>query len=328
MAWTGRHPVRTVVAVAAAAAAALFAAAWLESPTPTSLDARVQARLPAPGRVLTLDQVSPLLREAVVATEDERFYRHRGVDLIGVARALPYDLVHLSFAQGASTITEQVAKLLYLGGDDHSPWRKLEDAALALKLEGRYTKEQILAAYLNSAYFGEGATGIRAASERYFGVPQARLTTAQASMLAGLVQAPSAYDPYRHPTLARERQIAVMRSLVRSGDLTETEASRALARPLRLRDGRTLAPVRGIDLAPGPAFAWWQLALGAGNRARRRRRAGGAPPAPARRPRPPMDGARGVGLRAGRRRGGGDQVVPVGVRSQRALIRPGYVGRL
>ena len=73
--------------------------------------------------------IAPILREAVVATEDERYYRHHGIDLIGVARALPYDLVHLSLAQGASTITEQVAKLLYLGGNDHTPWRKLEDAA-------------------------------------------------------------------------------------------------------------------------------------------------------------------------------------------------------
>src|SRR5580765_4303951 len=190
------HPVWSVASGVAIAAAALFAAAWLASPTPTRLDARVQARLPASAHAVTLDEVSPLLREAVVATEDERFYRHRGVDLIGVARALPYDLVHLSFAQGASTITEQVAKLLYLGGDDHSPWRKLEDAAVALKLEGRYTKEQILAAYLNSAYFGDGATGVRSASERYFGVAPGRLTTAQATLLAGLVQAPSAYDPF------------------------------------------------------------------------------------------------------------------------------------
>ncbi len=258
-----RHPIRATAVVVAALVAGVFAAAWLATPTPTDLGARVQARLPAAGAAVRLDEVSPLLREAVVATEDERFYRHRGVDLIGVARALPYDLVHLSFAQGASTITEQVAKLLYLRGDDHSPWRKLEDGALALKLESRYTKEQILAAYLNSAYFGEGATGIRAASERYFGVTPAQLTTAQASLLAGLVQAPSAYDPATHPALARERQIAVLRSLVRTGDLTEAEATRALDRPLRLRDGRTLGPVRGVDLSPGPAFVWWQLAFGA-----------------------------------------------------------------
>ena len=107
--------------------------------------------------------------------------------------------MHLSYAQGASTITEQVAKLLYLGGNDHTPWRKLEDAMLALKLENRYGKEQILAAYLDTPYLGEGTYGVADASEHYFGVTPKRLDTAQATLLAGLIQAPSAYDPVRHP---------------------------------------------------------------------------------------------------------------------------------
>jgi membrane peptidoglycan carboxypeptidase len=204
-----------------------------------------------------------VFRDAVVATEDERFYHHQGIDVLGILRALPYDLVHFSFAQGASTITEQVGKLLYLNGNDHSPWRKLEDAAVALKLEGRYSKEQILDAYVNSVYFGEGAYGVRAASERYFGIAPAKLDVAQASMLAGLIQAPSAYDPYHSPTVARARQIEVLRGLVGDGYLTEDEAAAALARPLHLRGGKTLAPVRGVELAPGPAFVWWELAVGA-----------------------------------------------------------------
>ncbi len=178
-------------------------------------------------------------------------------------RALPYDLVHLSFAQGASTISEQVGKLLYLGGNDHTLWRKLQDAALAVKLESRYSKAQILAAYLNSAYFGAGAYGAWAASEHYFGVRPLQLDTAQATLLAGLIQAPSAYDPITHPVAARARQVEVLRSLVRAGFLTEEEAAAALARPLSLRAGPALAPLRGIELAPGPAFVWWQLALGA-----------------------------------------------------------------
>jgi penicillin-binding protein 1A len=215
------------------------------------------------GRPVPLYSVAPILRDAVVATEDERFYRHRGVDLIGVMRAIPYDITHLSFAQGASTITEQVAKLLYLHGDDHTPWRKLEDAMLALKLESRYSKEQILAAYLDTTYLGEGAYGVRAASEHYFGIPPRRLDTAQATLLAGLIQAPSAYDPVQHPELARARQADVLRSLVRNGFLTRREATRALASPLRLRSGPALAGVTGVSLEPGPAFVWWELALGA-----------------------------------------------------------------
>jgi penicillin-binding protein 1A len=252
-----------VLALVAVVLAALAAAAWVSSPSPGGLGARVEARLHGTGgRAVSLDAVAPILREAVVATEDERFYQHRGIDVIGVLRALPYDVVHLSFAQGASTITEQVGKVLYLGGNDHTPWRKLQDAALALKLERRYSKEQILAAYLDSAYYGDGAYGIRAASERYFGVPPARLGTAQASLLAGLIQAPTADDPLVHPAAARARQEEVLRSLVRNGFVTADEAAAAIGRPLPLRGGRPLPAVHGVDLAPGPAFVWWELGFG------------------------------------------------------------------
>jgi membrane peptidoglycan carboxypeptidase len=252
------------VAAVAAALTAVAAAAWLSTPTPTALQARVQARLAGTGgRAVAAGALAPILRDAVVATEDERFYRHHGIDVVGVLRSLPYDLTHFSLAQGASTITEQAAKLLYLDGNDHSPWRKAQDAALALKLESRYGKGQILAAYLDSAYFGEHAYGVRAASRAYFGVAPRRLDTAQASLLAGLIQAPSVYDPRRHPRLARARQVDVLRSLVRDGYVTVDEASAVLARPLRLSGGAALAPVRGVRLAPGPAFVWWQLTLGA-----------------------------------------------------------------
>jgi penicillin-binding protein 1A len=243
---------------------ALAAAAWVASPTPTALSRQVARRLLGTGaRAIPLTQMPLLLREAVVATEDERFYRHHGIDLIGVLRALPYDLTHVSFAQGASTITEQLGKVLYLGGDDHDPWRKLEDAAVAVKLEDRYSKAQILAAYLNTAYFGDGATGVQAAAERYFAVPARKLDPAQSTLLAGLIQAPSAYDPLQHPALARARQVEVLRSLVRSAMMAESTAAAVLARPLPLENGKALAPVVGIDLAPGPAFVWWQLTVGA-----------------------------------------------------------------
>lgn len=259
---------RRVAVLSAATLAAgitgLAAAAWLASPGPRGLQGRVHAQLRGTGgRAIAASAAAPILREAVVATEDERFYHHDGIDVIGILRALPYDVTHLSFAQGASTITEQVAKLLYLGGNDHAPFRKLEDAAVALKLEGRYTKEQILTAYLNSVYFGQGAYGIRAASRVYFGVPASRLDTARATLLAGLIQAPSLYDPRLHPGAARARQVEVLRSLVRNGFLTAEEAAATLARPLHLRGGAALSPVRGIRLAPGPAFVWWQLALAA-----------------------------------------------------------------
>jgi membrane peptidoglycan carboxypeptidase len=260
----GRKLVVSLVGAVVVACASTAAAAWVVSPAGSMLQTRVQLRLRGTGgKVVAASAIAPILRDAVVATEDERFYRHHGIDIIGVLRALPYDLTHLSFAEGASTITEQVAKLLYLHGNDHTPWRKLEDASVALKLEGHYTKEQILAAYLDSAYFGEGAYGASAASEHYFGIPPGKLDTAQATLLAGLIQAPSLYDPLQDPGLARARQIEVLRSLVRNGFLTEEDATAALSRPLRLRAGANLPPIRGVDLQSGPAFIWWQLALGA-----------------------------------------------------------------
>ena len=253
-----------LVGAATVVCASVAAAAWVASPAGVMLHARVQLRLrDTGGRAVAASAVAPILREAIVATEDERFYRHHGIDIVGVLRALPYDLTHLSLGEGASTVTEQVAKLLYLQGNDHTPWRKLEDAAVALELEGRYTKQQILAAYLDSAYFGEGAYGAWAASKHYFGLSPAKLDTAQATLLAGLVQAPSLYDPIRHPARARARQVEVLRSLVRNGVLSGRGAAAALARPLRLRGGARLPSITGVDLRPGAAFVWWQLALGA-----------------------------------------------------------------
>jgi membrane peptidoglycan carboxypeptidase len=256
----------TVLTLAASVVVVVVGAvAWVASPAPVALEARVSARLELDGtsrRPVGLGAIAPMLRAAVIATEDERFRHHHGIDLVGVVRALPYDITHLSFGQGASTITEQLTKMLYLGGNDHSPWRKLEDAAVALKLERRYSKAQILDAYLNSAYFGNGSYGARAAAERYFGVTPLRLDLAQASLLAGLIQAPTPYDPFPHPRAARIRQAEVLRSLVRNGVLTTARAKAVLARPLRLRGGVTLRPATGLDLSPGPVFVWWELALG------------------------------------------------------------------
>jgi membrane peptidoglycan carboxypeptidase len=248
------RPAVVALAVVLVAAVALAAAAWSTTPPANHLQAHVAAR----GRPVALSRVAPILVRALVATEDERFYRHHGIDVVGLLRAVPYDLSHLSFAQGASTLTEQVAKTLYLGGNDHTPWRKLQDMALAVKLEARYSKAQILAAYLDTTYFGAGAYGIAAASERYFGEPPGRLTLAQASVLAGLPQAPSADDPLTFPAAARARQFDVLRSLVRVGAISSARAEAVLARPLPLRGGSTLPPLRvavRVGSAVSPAAA-------------------------------------------------------------------------
>ena len=244
------------------AAAATAAAAWFSAPNPADLSVRVRDAAVAHGAdPVVLSDVAPLMREAVVATEDERFYRHHGVDLIGVARALAYDVTHLTTSQGASTITEQLAKDLYLGGDDHSVWRKLEAAVIALRIETANTKERILADYLNTVYFGDGAYGIGAASQRYFGVPPGRLSLDQASVLAGLIQAPAAYDPFVDPAAARDRQVSVLASMARNGFITREEASAALARPLGLTHGPAIPADPGVSIPSGPLVAVPELIL-------------------------------------------------------------------
>ncbi|MBE3589777.1 MAG: PBP1A family penicillin-binding protein [Firmicutes bacterium] len=183
-----------------------------------------------------LDQVPPLLRQAVVDTEDARFYQHGAFDGRGLARALVSDLVHGRIVEGGSTITQQLAKNLYLS-NRRTLWRKLAEAVLALKLEQRYTKDQILEMYLNTVYFGHGAYGVEAASLTYFGRPVERLTPAQATLLAGLPQAPSADDPLIHPDAARERQQQVLARLVAAGHLAPEEAQAIARQPWKLAKG-------------------------------------------------------------------------------------------
>ena len=231
----------SVLLVCALAAGAIVGLAWWRTPPAANVGPLVHERLAATdGRFVSLSDVAPVMREAVVAAEDERFYRHHGIDSLGLARALAYDVSHLSIQQGASTITEQLAKVLYLNGNDHSLWRKVEDAVLAAKIERHATKEQVLEAYLNTVYFGNRDSGIRQASEGYFGVPPSALTLAQASMLAGTIQAPSLFDPFTDPAMARQRQAEVLEAMVRNGFITETEAYGAVRARLPLTGGRAV----------------------------------------------------------------------------------------
>jgi membrane peptidoglycan carboxypeptidase len=258
----GRRALAWFAVLSFVAVLGAFTLAVEMAPAADDLSIRVRAFARAhSGRPVSLASISPSLRNAVVATEDERFYHHGGLDLIGLLRAIPYDASHFSFAQGASTIPEQLAKLLYLHGHDHAPWRKAEDAAIAIRLSSRYNREQILAAYLNVVYLGEGRHGVAAASRHYFGLPAGRLNLAQASLLAGLIQAPSRYDPAADPRAARARQLEVLRAMVRNGYVTASEAAAALGRPLRLASGLTLPTLRQASLEPGAPFDWAELAL-------------------------------------------------------------------
>jgi membrane peptidoglycan carboxypeptidase len=239
-----------------------LAVAWLATPGVGDLPARLAERPQSKkGHAVSLREITPITIDALVATEDERYWSNSGVDVIGLMRAIPYDIAHLSLAQGGSTLTEQLAKNLWLGGSDQTAWTKAKDMALALKLDQRFSKNAILDAYLNTAYFGEGAYGIGSASRRYFGVAPRSLDGAEATTLVGLVQAPTSYDLYTHPAAARVRQIDVLRSLVRVGKLHETAASRLLAERLRLADGRVIPGIAGVALSPGPAVAWLALSI-------------------------------------------------------------------
>jgi len=241
----------------------VLVAAWVTAPAPVRPQQIVLGRLRAVGgRFVPLRRISPVLQRAIVATEDERFYRHQGIDLIGLTRAFAYDASHLTLSQGGSTLTEQLAKVLYLGGNDDSPWRKLQDAAVAIRLESGLSKQRILELYLNSVYFGDGSYGVEAASERYFGVSPSRLDLARASVLAGIIQDPSGYDPLLQPTLSRQRQVQVLTSMVRDGYTTEDQALAALHDPLPLGNGADLPPIEAEIVAPDTSFARLPLLAG------------------------------------------------------------------
>ncbi|HET8528652.1 MAG TPA: PBP1A family penicillin-binding protein, partial [Gaiellaceae bacterium] len=162
------------------------------------------------------DQISPWIKQAIVAVEDRRFYEHRGIDLRGMLRALWADIRHESAVQGGSTITQQFVKN-ELVGSQKSITRKLKEAVLAHELEAgahSWTKDRILTAYLNTIYFGNGAYGIERAARTYFGHGARKLTLAQAALLAGIPKDPSRYDPVAHPRAAEERRTTVLRLML------------------------------------------------------------------------------------------------------------------
>jgi len=179
---------------------------------------------------------------ALVATEDSRFYSHHGLDTLGVLRAGLGALNPDGPDTGGATVDQQLAKNLYTGGDS-TTGDKVEQAGLALKLDQRYAKASILEMYTQVAYFGHGYYGLAAASCGYFGLPPASLDWTQSTLLAGLVQAPSAYDPDTHPDLARSRQSAVLSRLLDTGTLSAADAATIAATAWRLRpDGAAPGP--------------------------------------------------------------------------------------
>ncbi len=185
--------------------------------------------------------ITPDLRNATVAIEDQRFYKHDGVDVTGIFRAAIKDALHGAAVQGASTITMQLMRNLYLGGDQHTLKQKIIEAKMALDYEKEHNKREILTSYLNSVPYGtvggQTAVGVQAASQTFFDKPASQLTLQQAALLAGLPQAPSQYNPFLDPHEARTRRNEVLRKMAELHYISEAEASGAENSGLETKHG-------------------------------------------------------------------------------------------
>jgi penicillin-binding protein 1A len=178
------------------------------------------------GAAVPLKALPPYLPKAFIAIEDRRFYHHFGIDPIGLARAVVTNLIAGRVREGGSTLTQQLAKNLFLT-QERTFSRKIDELIISLALEAEYSKDQILELYLNRVYFGSGAYGVEAAAQRYFGKSARVVTLGEAAMLAGLVKAPSRLAPTRNPKLARERARVVLKAMVDGGFVSATMARAA-----------------------------------------------------------------------------------------------------
>jgi penicillin-binding protein 1A len=260
-----RFTILTAIAVLLGGVAAVVAAAFtsasgvlnncdLVSLTPVSIgqnsfvyaaDGSLLGAIPAEKnrQPVALDQMSPWVGEATVAIEDRRFYEHGGLDYEGILRAAIKNLESGEVVQGGSTITQQLVRNLYIG-NERSLERKVKEACLARKVEQLHTKDWILTAYLNQVYFGNHAYGIEAAAQTYFSKHAADLNLAEAALIAGLPQAPSAYDPFQRPAEAARRRAEVLRAMLEADDIDEAQYEKALARPLKLKAGEIYTKIR------------------------------------------------------------------------------------
>jgi len=182
------------------------------------------------GRTVTLKELPPYLPKAFVAIEDRRFYDHFGIDPVGIARAVYRNLAHKGGLQGGSTLTQQLAKNLFLT-QERTASRKIQEAILALWLERNYSKDQILELYLNRVYFGAGAYGVEAAAQRYYGKSARSVSLSEAAVLAGLVQSPSRLAPNRNPDRAQARAELVIAAMNELGFITPGMTKTALGAP-------------------------------------------------------------------------------------------------
>src|ERR1700691_5601701 len=194
--------------------------------------------------VASYNDYPQVLRNALISIEDKDFYRHWGINVWRIAGAAYRDIESGGRVQGASTLTMQLARNLFLS-PDRSFHRKIEEALLAIQIERRFTKEQIFTLYANQIFLGHGAYGFEAASEYYFSKPAKQLTLDEAALLAGLPKAPGLYSPVNHPDRAIKRRNLVINAMLEDGKITAAQAAEAKSRPILLnlqKDPNSLAP--------------------------------------------------------------------------------------
>ena len=192
----------------------------------TSIEPAVDAKIRDIPHYITLDKMPRILCQAIIAVEDNRFYTHKGFDLIGIARAVLVNVEAGEIQEGASTITQQTVKNLFLTSDQTFT-RKAEELILSMNMEKDFKKDKILEIYLNVIYFGSNFYGIYDAAQGYFGKDPADLSIAECAMLAGLPNAPSLYSPYVDFHLAKQRQLIVIDAMEKVGVISKTEAENA-----------------------------------------------------------------------------------------------------
>lgn len=200
-----------------------------------SADGVLLARIFSENRdYIHIKNIPQQLQDATVAIEDDRFYSHSGLDLRGIGRALVSNVKGGHLGQGGSTITQQLARNAYELGKQKTLSRKLQEAVVALRLERKYSKKEILEGYLNEVYYGARSYGVQAASMRYFGKPASKLDLAECAMLAGIPQRPTEFDPFKNKAAARERRNVVLARMAELTYITPEQAHAAEQEPVRL----------------------------------------------------------------------------------------------
>lgn len=189
------------------------------------------------GIFVPLSAIPHNMINAVIAVEDSRFWTHKGIDYVAIARAIFKDIIHVGLREGGSTITQQLTKVMFLT-PEKTLQRKIREAALAIKIEKNLDKREILQLYLNKVYFGHGAYGVEMAAKTYFGKSVRDISLSEAALIAGLIRAPSIYSPFNDLTRAKERQQVVLDRMVEEGFIKESEKEKALRQPLYLSSMR------------------------------------------------------------------------------------------